>query len=119
MLIEYKITFAKDGVTITQRVEPNSSTAPTLQPSATGDLAVAKHLGKTFAASQGGGPGDEGDIGSGGPGSMPVAILGPIIIGGSNGASNPAVAGKGGGPGDEGDIGSGGPKTNAAGAPGA
>jgi hypothetical protein len=100
MLIEYKIKFEKDGLTITQRVEPSASVTPPVQPSAVGDLTVAKHLPSAFSAGKGGDGGPEIGPGGGGPESSPVTILGPIIFGASNGSSSP-LAGKGGDGGPE------------------
>src|SRR5260370_40915489 len=100
MLIEYKIKFEKDGLTITQRVEPNGSGTQRVPPSAMGDVTVAKHLGQSFAATKGGDSGSDPGPGGGGPGSGPITILGPIIFGGSNGGSKPpGVPGGGSGPG--------------------
>ena len=81
MLIEYKIKFEKDGMTITQRVEPGDSRAQLHGPTRLRGITVAKHLGSSFSG-QGGGPGDPPGPGGGGLGSGQVTILGPFIIGG-------------------------------------
>lgn len=91
MLIEYKIKFEEDGLTITQRVEPDASdSAPVARTAQTGGL-TGRSLGSAFEAGEGGGPEDRigpgggpGDpIGPGGegPGARPIIILGPIIVG--------------------------------------
>jgi hypothetical protein len=102
MLIEYKIKFEKDGLTIAQHIEPNSSRVantrstnaqatglPATQTEVTG-LANANPLANV--AQDGGGQpfGDIGgqpfgDIGGGGGGvqglsSAPIFILGPIVF---------------------------------------
>jgi hypothetical protein len=106
MLIEYKIKFEKDGLTIAQYIEPNSSRVantrstnaqatglPATQTEVTG-LANANPLANV--AQDGGGQpfGDIGgqpfgDIGGGGGGGVqggaaaPIFILGPIVFGNS------------------------------------
>src|SRR5258708_1959860 len=103
MLIEYKIKFENDGLTITQRVEPGASRTQPAKQSVFSGVTHSKHLSRSFAASVGGGPGDETGTGGGpgdetgtgggpgdetgtggGPGSGPVTILGPFIMGGLN-----------------------------------
>src|ERR1700677_3487906 len=102
MLIEYKIKFEKDGLTIAQYIEPNSSRVantrstnaqatglPATQTEVTG-LANANPLANV-AQDAGGQPfGDIGgqpfgDIGGGGGGvqglsAAPIFILGPIVF---------------------------------------
>jgi hypothetical protein len=102
MLIEYKIKFEKDGLTIAQHIQPNSAPVtqaqpkkaqvtglPATQPEVTG-LANANPL--AGVAPDGGGQpfGDTGgqpfgDTGGGGQGSSassaPIFILGPIVFG--------------------------------------
>jgi len=109
MLIEYKIKFEKDGLTIAQHIEPNSvpvihaaaSKAPVNGLPATQKeartLTPANPLAKIDAGTGGpppdvgtGGPppdvgtgGPPPDVGTGGSGYAPIFILGPIIFGGS------------------------------------
>jgi hypothetical protein len=104
VLIEYKIKFEKNGLTITQRVESGASVPAPAKPAPSSNLAVSKHLARSFAASTGGGPGDLPDTDGGGPpfalsgpGLGPITILGPIILGGWAAPDDP---GEGGGPGD-------------------
>ena len=109
MLIEYKIKFEKNGVTITQRVEPGSAGAITRGPkvvattngSVAGQAvaaqlddhyvapaaAVAQAAGAAKPAAKGGGNTDSADSGEGnvsGSSSGLAIVFGPIIIGGSS-----------------------------------
>ncbi len=73
MVIEYKIKFDKDGVTITQNVEPKASTE-TVKQSAAGPIAVKQQLPESFpqtkmaaaAVGAAGGGGDRTGTGTGG-----------------------------------------------------
>jgi hypothetical protein len=86
MVIEYKIKFEKDGLTITQRL---GSSAQQAKP----DAPVVEHmLGETHEQSlatrvarpsKGSGPGDSPDIGTGPDGfgsTAPIILIGPIIL---------------------------------------
>jgi hypothetical protein len=98
MLIEYKIKFEKDGLTIAQHIEPNSSpllragvktalvnSLPAAQ-NEVGAVAPANPLAQVAADSGGGEPIEGGGGGGipGGPGSStssaPIFILGPIVF---------------------------------------
>jgi hypothetical protein len=106
MLIEYKIKFEKDGLTIAQHIEPNSLQAVRGVKNGkvnVNGLPAAQHEVKALVARNplaaggepadpigGGGPADP--IGGGGPadpiggnvpGSAPIFILGPIVFGNS------------------------------------
>jgi hypothetical protein len=110
MLIEYKIKFEKNGVTITQRVEPGPSgvithgpkAAATPTPSVNGQAAsaqlddhyvapaaaVAQAAGAAKPAAKGGGDTLPTDTGEGnthgiGAGSGLTIMFGPTVIGGS------------------------------------
>jgi hypothetical protein len=87
MLIEYKIKFEKDGLTITQRLEPRTSAQ------VKSDAPVVDHiLGETHEQSvaaraarprKGSGPSDSPDIGTGPDGfgtTAPIILIGPIIL---------------------------------------
>jgi hypothetical protein len=99
MLIEYKIKFEKDGLTIAQHIEPNSTrTASSRTKVPVTGLPATQHEVTTLAAqnplAQGGASGDQfggasgdpfggasGDqFGGGAPGSAPIFILGPIVF---------------------------------------
>src|SRR6266849_10095099 len=83
MLIEYKIKFEKDGVTITQRVEPNGSNRRE-QPRVSGKPTFSKLLGDTV----GDGFAEDPEIVGGGgpsPGSGRVIAFGPLIFCDSDG----------------------------------
>jgi hypothetical protein len=87
MLIEYKIKFEKDGLTITQRLEPRASApvkpdAPTVEHTLgeTKEQSVAAHAARPRKAA---GPGDSPDIGTGPDGfgtTAPIILIGPIIL---------------------------------------
>lgn len=102
MLIEYKIRFDDDGVTISQRIEPGESEGNVQVTTGEDDSGVtAKELPVSFrmtaqAASDdsgqgggvsdksdvGGGVSDKSDVGGGGPDTAPIIIFGPIIVSG-------------------------------------
>lgn len=95
MLIEYKIKFEKDGLTIAQLIEPNSFpvTHGRIRGSITrlpaSQAEVENMASRNPLAAAGGGPGDR--PGGGGPGdkpggnvgggNQPIFILGPIVFG--------------------------------------
>jgi len=94
MLIEYKIKFEEDGVTITQRVEPDSSGSAPVERTIPPSGLTGRSLGRAFEAppgrsgqdgkdqsGTGGGPGDPTGPGGQGPGTRPTIILGPIVVG--------------------------------------
>jgi hypothetical protein len=121
MLIEYKIKFEQDGVTITQRVEPDdSANAPVVQntPGAglfghslgkvfgshAGALASGGEAGPTGPGGEAGATGPGGEAGPTGPGgSKPGNLFGS----GSGVAANPLASG-----GEAGPTGPGGTGTN-------
>ena len=87
MLIEYKIKFEKDGLTITQRLAQSDSTAQvkpgvpvegTLLPKSQAEI-VAPPTAKPL---QGGNPGDEPSSGTGpnNLGTAPIILIGPIVL---------------------------------------
>jgi hypothetical protein len=85
VLIEYKISFQADGVTIAQRVEPGSYSTNGMKPSAgTSSNAVVQsgNLGASVHDTSGGDAGGA-EIGPGGnpPGQQPIIVFGPTIIG--------------------------------------
>src|ERR1039457_2279171 len=102
MLIEYKIRFDDDGVTISQRIEPGGSEGNVRVTTGEDDSGVtAKELPVSFrmtaqAASDdsgqgggvsdksdvGGGVSDKSDVGGGEPDTAPIIIFGPIIVSG-------------------------------------
>ena len=105
MLIEYRIKFEKDGLTISQSIEPNSSpetfgrvkqpvsSLPAAQ-SEVRNLASRNPLDRVGGApgdkpggapgdKPGGAPGDKPGGFPGGSGSSPIFILGPIVFGNS------------------------------------
>src|SRR5215468_10689237 len=88
MLIEYKIKFEKDGVTVTQRMEPNASNRPPVS-SAPGKPTFSKILGDKV----GDGLAEDPDTGGGGPGSGRIIAFGPVIFCGPDG-TNVVLPGK-------------------------
>ena len=92
MLIEYKIKFEKDGLTITQRLEPRAAAPVKPDAPVPGGPAVEHILGETHKQSlaahaarprKAGGPGDSPDIGTGPDGfgtTAPIILIGPIIL---------------------------------------
>jgi hypothetical protein len=86
MLIEYKIKFEKDGLTITQRVEQSGSTAQVKPGTPVEGNLLPKSKEEIVAAPatkprSGAGPNDEtGDTGAGGFGSAPIILIGPIVL---------------------------------------
>src|ERR1035438_4037611 len=102
MLIEYKIRFDDDGVTISQRIEPGGREGDVRVTTGRDDSGgTAKDLRFSFrmtaqAASddsgQGGGVSDKSDVGGGvsdksdvggeEPDTAPIIIFGPIIVSG-------------------------------------
>jgi hypothetical protein len=108
MLIEYKIKFEEDGLTIAQRIEPNSvrrngvannnvkvnglpeaqhevkalAPANPLAGLSTKDVAAGPSDETAGPSDETAGPSDE-TAGQGGQGSAPIFILGPIVFGGS------------------------------------
>ena len=97
MLIEYKIKFEKDGLTIAQHIEPNSSPVTNSRSKApiTGLPASQAEMGTLVSRNPlttsgggpgdkpGGGPGDKPGGNAGGFGNAPIFILGPIVFGNS------------------------------------
>ena len=94
MLIEYKIKFEDDGVTITQRVEPDVSGRASVEQTILPSGLTGRSLGRAFEAHPdrsgqdrtdqsgiGGGGGDPTGPGGQGPGTRPTIILGPIVVG--------------------------------------
>jgi hypothetical protein len=103
MLIEYKIKFEKDGLTIAQHIEPNSTPVAyagaqkaqvnglpeklqdakaTANPLATLGAEGGAPIGQLGGAPIGGlGGAPIGGIGGGAPASAPIFILGPIVFG--------------------------------------
>src|ERR1035441_7629707 len=101
MLIEYKIRFDDDGVTISQRIEPGASEGSVRVTTGGDDSGVtAKELPSFQMAAQaasddsgpgggtsdksevGGGISDKSEVGGGGPDTAPIIIFGPIIVSG-------------------------------------
>ena len=105
MLIEYRIKFEKDGLTISQHIEPNSapetfgrikplvSSLPAAQ-SEVRNLGARNPLDRVGGApgdkpggapgdKPGGAPGDKPGGFPGGSGPNPIFILGPIVFGNS------------------------------------
>lgn len=104
MLIEYKIKFEKDGVTITQRIEPGTSKNVVVDTNCQPGGAITRSLGSSCADGAGGGGAEDIDPGGGGaedigPGGGGAEDIGP----GGGGAED---IGPGGGGAD--DIGPGG-----------
>lgn len=95
MLIEYKIKFEKDGLTISQHIEPNSSPITygrikgpvTSLPASQAE--VKNLVSRNPLADTGGGPHDKPGGGPGdkpggrSEGTAPIFILGPIVFGNS------------------------------------
>jgi hypothetical protein len=87
MLIEYRIRFEGGGVTVKQRIDPGGSSRTkklNLNTSASGQ--GGKSLGSSFAGNQssaeeGSGEADPTETGGYVPGTKPVIIFGPIIVG--------------------------------------
>jgi hypothetical protein len=97
MLIEYRIKFENDGVTITQRVEPDSTGSVPMKPALRGGVTIAGSLGSSFDGDAGGEGLESTDSGSGGPrgggsGTVPVIVLGPIVMCGSSPTETVLVA---------------------------
>ena len=88
MLIEYKIKFEKDGVTVTQRVEPNASSRRVVS-SVSGKPIFSGLVGETSGDPDPGVPEDPERVGGGGPGSGSgrVVAFGPVIFCDSGGIS--------------------------------
>jgi hypothetical protein len=101
MLIEYKIRFDDDGITISQRIEPGANEGSVRVATGEDDSGVtAKELpsfqkkaqpapddsgqggGLTDPSDVGGGLTDPSDVGGGGPDTAPIIIFGPIIVSG-------------------------------------
>jgi hypothetical protein len=99
MLIEYKIRFDDDGVTISQRIEPGANEGSVRVTTSQDDGGVtAKELpsfkaqlasddsgeggGTSDQSDVGGGSSDQSDVGGGGPDSAPIIIFGPVIVSG-------------------------------------
>jgi hypothetical protein len=83
MLIEYKIKFEKDGVTVTQRMEPNASNRP-----AVSNVAGKPTFSKIVGDKVGDGLAEDPErVGGGVPGSDSGRIIafGPVIFCGSDG----------------------------------
>ena len=70
MLIEYKIKFEKDGVTITQRIEPGTSKDVVIDTNCQSGDAISRSLGSSCASGPGGGGAE--DIGPGGGGAEDI-----------------------------------------------
>jgi hypothetical protein len=93
MLVEYKIKFEKDGVTVTQRFEPNASNrreAPNVSGKPKVFLAVGDTVGDPPILEQPEIVGEppileQPEIVGGGPGSGRVIAFGPVIFCGSDG----------------------------------
>ena len=88
MLIEYKITVEKNGLTITQRFEPGTSTSPPADPVQENSLkssyqASQASQGTGTNPGSGGAPGNKPGGGGGGPDDFgaPITIIGPIVLG--------------------------------------
>ena|SRR5260370_11286732 len=86
MLIEYKIKFEKDGVTITQRVEPDTSNRRA-ESSISGKPTFSKLVADVVGEPDPSGNMDPPDTGSGEPGSGPCRVIafGPVIFCDSDG----------------------------------
>ena len=102
MLIEYKIRFDGDGVTISQRIEPGENEGSVrVTKGSYGSAVTARELPASFqmtaqAASEasspgggtsdksgvGGGTSDKSGVGGGEADTAPIIIFGPIIVSG-------------------------------------
>ncbi|MDQ2843697.1 MAG: hypothetical protein M3Y72_22185 [Acidobacteriota bacterium] len=96
MLIEYNITFEKDGLTIKQRVDTSASGSQGKVVGAVAENSLKSSFQKSKATNtsvplagggpgdvpgSGGGPGDVPGSGGGGPvGTAPITIIGPFIM---------------------------------------
>ena len=100
MLIEYKIRFDDDGVTISQRIEPGASEGSVRVTTGEDDSGVttnelpvsfqmtpqpasddsARGGGLSDRSDVGGGVSDQSDVGGGEPDTAPIIIFGPIIV---------------------------------------
>ena len=96
MLIEYKLKFEKNGLTLTQRIEPGTSGSQGNAGTFTEENSLKASFQESKAATAsgpkpGGGPGDEPGPGGHGPGddpgpggsgfgTAPVTIIGPFIL---------------------------------------
>jgi hypothetical protein len=101
MVIEYKIRFSEDGVTVTQTVEPglgDTGGASGARPDPGGASGARPDPGGAPGARPG--PGAPPDRGGSGPGGRLVAVVfGPVIIGNAGGhgpvaSAAPKVFGK-------------------------
>jgi hypothetical protein len=96
MLIECKITFQKDGFTITQSIDPGAAQSEDVPPLTGKSLkdtfqnsqatsAPAAGAGGAAPAAKKGGPGSSTDPGGGPPsgntGMAPITVIGPIFFG--------------------------------------
>ena len=123
MLIEYTIQFGKDGVIVTQRVDPSAS-YKSAEVNTSNNVTISHSLSNTFATSKGSGgnlptgPGTGGNLPTGpgtggnlptGPGTggnLPtgpgtggvtdgaVVVLGPIIVSGGNASGQDVASAK-------------------------
>jgi hypothetical protein len=112
MLIEYKIRLGKDGVTVTQRVEPGCSTNHMEAGSSDGEP-FSRRLGHKFEAGKGGGgPEEPPGSGGGGPEEQPGAGGGGPEEQPGSGGGGPEEQPRsgGGGPEEQPGSGSGGPE---------
>ena|ERR1039457_4757565 len=103
MLIEYKIRFDDDGVTISQRIEPGEregivrvSTGEEDSGVTVKELPASRQMtahaapdaskpggGTSDKSSVGGGTSDKSGVGGGEPDTAPIIIFGPIIVSGN------------------------------------
>ena len=86
MLVEYKIKFEKDGLTITQRLEPSGSTAQ-VKPGVPVEGNLLPKLKAEIVAAPatqplaGGDPTDGPSSGTGPDlGTAPIILIGPIVL---------------------------------------
>lgn len=93
MLIEYKIRFDGDGVTISQRIEPGENEGSVRVTTASdGNEVTARELPDSFqmtaqaasgASGPGGGTSNKSGVGGGDEAdTAPIVIFGPIIVSG-------------------------------------
>jgi hypothetical protein len=101
MLIEYKIRFDGDGVTISQRIEPGENEGSVrVTTGSDGSVVTARELPASFQTAQaasaasspgggtsdksgvGGGTSDKSGVGGGEADTAPIIIFGPIIVSG-------------------------------------